>query len=106
MPSTCEGCEGLVELRFCAVVTFWPPMYIGYSRPNSEAILFSASSMALRFSGFEKSTKGSLVNSERWILASAVATAYFLLEGQTSDCTASAEGTTRIWPQEFDRNRL
>src|SRR5580692_2923651 len=75
MPSTCEGCEGLVELRFCAVVTFWPPMYIGYSRPNSEATFFSASSMALRFSGFEKSTKGSLVNSERWILASAVATA-------------------------------
>src|SRR5580700_915438 len=88
-------------MRFAVVMTFWPPMYIGYSRPNSEATFLSASSMALRFSGFEKSTKGSLVNSERWILASAVATAHFLLEGQTSDCTASAEVATRIWPQEF-----
>src|SRR5580693_9418164 len=74
---------------------FSPPMYIGYSRPNSEATFFSASSMALRFSGFEKSTNGSFVNSERWILASAVATAHFLLDRQTTDCTSTVERRTR-----------
>src|ERR1700688_754867 len=89
MPMTCEGCEGLVDVRFSAVITFWPPMYIGYSRPNSEATFFSASSMALRFSGFEKSMNGSLENSETWIFASAVAMADSLLDRQTSNCAGA-----------------
>src|SRR5271155_1571130 len=95
MPSTCDGCEGFVEGRFCVVMTFCPPMYMGYSRPNSEATFFSASSIALRFSGFEKSTKGSLVNSDIWIFASAVAMAGSLLNRQTKNCTAGAEFATR-----------
>src|SRR5208282_1346586 len=95
MPMTCDGCDGLVEVRFSAVMTFWPPMYIGYSRPNSEATFFSASSMALRFSGFEKSMNGSLENSETWIFASAVAMGDLLLNKQTRDCTASTDFATR-----------
>src|SRR5271156_5320500 len=95
MPSPCDGCEGFVEGRFCVVMTFCPAMYMGYSRPNSEATFFSASSMALRFSGFEKSTNGSLVNSETWIFASAVAMADFLLFRQSGNCTARVEFATR-----------
>src|SRR5580692_639785 len=94
MPRTCAGCEGFVEVRFDVVMTFCPPMYMGYSRPNSEATFFNASSMALRFSGFDKSTKGSFVNSVMWIFASAVAMAGFLLDRQTRDCTARAEFAT------------
>src|SRR5580692_1391413 len=75
-------------------MTLWPPMYMGYSRPNSEATFFRASSMALRFSGFEKSMNGSLENSETWIFASAVAMADFLLDRQTRDCTARVEFAT------------
>src|ERR1700722_2709177 len=74
---------------------FSPPMYIGYSRPNSEATFSSASSMALRLSGFEKSTNGSFVNSETWIFASAVAMADSLLDKQTRNCTARVEFATR-----------
>jgi hypothetical protein len=40
--------------------------------------------MAFRFSDFKKSIKGSLVNSETWIFASAVAMAVFLLDRQAA----------------------
>src|ERR1700676_3100555 len=50
-------------------------MYMGYSRPNSEATFSKAASMALLFSGWEKSTNGSFVNSETCNFASAVAMA-------------------------------
>src|SRR6476646_3664503 len=106
-PITCDGCEGLVEVRFSAVITFWPPLYMGYSRPNSEATFFRASSMALRFSGFEESIKGSFVNSETWIFASAVAMAAFLLNKQTSDCTAGTDGLQDGWEiRQGTENRL
>src|SRR6266702_2615055 len=63
-PMTCEGREGFVEWRLSLVVTFWPPSQMGYSWPNSEATFFSASSMRARFSGLEKSMKGSLVKKQ------------------------------------------
>src|SRR6267154_2098523 len=69
----CEGCEGFVDVFFSVVITFWPAMYMGYSRPNSAATLASACSMRLRFSGREKSRNGSFTNSENWGLVSAVA---------------------------------
>src|ERR1700737_679436 len=52
---------------------FPPPIYIGYSRPNSPATFFNAACMAVLFSGFEKSTKGSLVNSDVRTVVSAIA---------------------------------
>src|SRR5882724_9659086 len=52
-------------------------MYIGYSRPNSPATFFNAASIAARFSGFEKSTNGSFVNSVFFNFTSAVAIARF-----------------------------
>src|SRR5436309_1386397 len=81
-PTTSDGREGFVELRLPGVVTFCPPSHIGYSRPNSDFTFFSASSMRLRFSGFEKSINGSLVNSDIGSFCSAVATAGFLLNQQ------------------------
>src|ERR1700676_3853666 len=48
---------------------------MGYSRPNSDATFFSASSIFLRFSAVEKSTNGSFVNSLNPNFASAVAMA-------------------------------
>src|SRR5207253_10928770 len=81
-PTTSDGREGFVELRLPGVVTFCPPSHIGYSRPNSDFTCFSASSMRLRFSGFEKSINGSLVNSDIGSFCSAVATAGFLLNQQ------------------------
>src|SRR5262249_17490275 len=73
IPTTCDGCDGFVDLIFSAVFTSWPLMYIGYSRPNSLATFLSAASIAARFSAFVKSTKGSLVNSVFCSFASAVA---------------------------------
>ena len=61
------------------VMIFLPAIHMGYSRPNSEATFFRASSIFLRLSGFEKSIKGSLVNSGTCSLASAVAIVVFLL---------------------------
>src|SRR5690349_24824038 len=78
-PMTSDGREGFVELRFSGVVTFCPPSHMGYSRPNSDFIFLSASSMRLRFSGLEKSMNGSLVNSEMCSFCSAVATVESLL---------------------------
>ncbi len=79
MPIISIGCEGFVEVRFSAVVTFFPLSHIGYSRPNSAFTFFSASCMRERFSGFVKSINGSLVNSETWTICSAVAMAGSLL---------------------------
>src|SRR5437016_8818010 len=72
---TSNGREGFVEVRFSLVVTFCPLSHMGYSQPNSDFTFFSASSMRERFSGFEKSMNGSLVNSETWTVCSAVAMA-------------------------------
>src|SRR5215469_12388257 len=72
-PITCAGCEGFVDLIFSLLRTSSPPMYIGYSRPNSDATFFSAVSIAALFSGLEKFTNGSLVNSGLCSLTSAVA---------------------------------
>src|SRR5438309_7376966 len=69
----CEGWEGLVEVFFSMVITFCPPMYMGYSRPSSPATFFRASSMRNLFSGREKSMKGSFTNSDTCGLISAVA---------------------------------
>src|SRR5579864_9696187 len=55
-------------------------MYMGYSRPNSAATFFSASSMRLRFSGREKSMNGSFTNSETCGFVSAVAIVSLLSE--------------------------
>src|SRR5215472_6489616 len=81
-PITSDGREGLLELRLLGVITFCPPSHIGYSRPNSAFTFFSASSMRLRFSGFEKSINGSLANSDMCGFCSAVATVGFLLTQQ------------------------
>src|SRR6266849_1051564 len=83
---TWDGREGFVEVRFSDVVTFFPPIHMGYSRPNSEATFFSASSIFWRFSG--------LVKSGKWSLVSAVAMAHFLLDLQTAYCTAFGNGAT------------
>src|SRR5260370_42193091 len=48
-------------------------MYMEYSRPNSAATFFNASSMRLWFSGREKSMNGSFTNSETCGFVSAVA---------------------------------
>src|SRR6266853_5813369 len=72
-PIISKGCEGFVDVRFSVVITFCPLSHIGYSRPNSAFTFFSASSIRVRFSVFEKSIKGSLVNSETWTICSAVA---------------------------------
>ena len=64
MPMISDGREGFVDVRFSVVVTFCPFSHIGYSRPNSAFTFFSASSIRERFSGFVKSIKASLVNSE------------------------------------------
>src|SRR5438477_361052 len=84
---TSDGREGLVEVRLSVVVTFCPLSHIGYSRPNSDFTFLSASPMRERFSGFVKSIKGSLVNSETWTVCSAVAMAGSLLEVQTAHGT-------------------
>src|SRR5260370_41723874 len=81
---TCKGCEGFVEAFFSVVMTFWPAMYIGYSRPSSPATFFSASSIRLRFSGREKSINGSFTNSETIGFVSAVAMLVLLMSGQVS----------------------
>src|SRR5580765_7516123 len=67
---------------------------MGYSRPNSDFTFFRASSMRLRLSGLEKSMNGSFVNSETWTVFSAVAMADFLLDVQTTYCTAFGNGGT------------
>src|SRR5437899_5526520 len=72
LPTTWLGCEGLIEVIFSGVTIFSPAMYNGYSRPNSPATFFRASSIALRFSGMEKLTNGSFENSPRWIFLSTV----------------------------------
>src|SRR5260370_38194697 len=81
---TCKGCEGFVEAFFPVVMTFCPPMYMGYSRPSSPATFFSASSIRLRFSGREKSINGSFTNSETIGFVSAVAMLVLLMSGQVS----------------------
>src|SRR5215471_9762401 len=48
-------------------------MYMGYSRPNSAATVFSAASIAALFSGLEKSTNGSFEKSGFASFTSAVA---------------------------------
>src|SRR5580704_15541424 len=92
----CEGCDGFTDVIFAVVTTFWPPMYIGYSLPNSAATFFSAASMAERFSGLEKSMNGSLVNSETWIFVSAVAMASLLVASQTTYSTSPLTDATRL----------
>src|SRR5712671_6276808 len=80
----CEGWEGLVDVFFSVVITFCPPMYIGYSRPSSAATFFRASSMRDLFSAREKSMNGSFRNSDTWCLVSAVA-----MVTSPSQCLAS-----------------
>src|SRR5215472_2551851 len=107
-PITSDGREGLVELRLLGVVTFRPPRHIGYSRPNSDFTFFSASSMRLRFSGFEKSINGSLANSEMCGFCSAVATVGFLLNQQQAivqpfETSSQADGRPRFSESEYRR---
>ncbi len=66
MPTSREEHDGSIERIFCAAVTFWPPMYAGYSRPSSEPTFASAASIAARTFGFEKSLNGSLTNGGSW----------------------------------------
>src|ERR1700741_663194 len=61
------GFEGFAEVILSVVMRFWPAITSGYSRPNMDFTWRSASSIALRFSGFEKSVNGSFTNSPRSI---------------------------------------
>src|ERR1700758_141514 len=61
------GFEGFAEVILSVVMRFWPAITSGYSRPNMDFTWRSASSIALRFSGFEKSVNGSFTNSSRSI---------------------------------------
>src|SRR5438477_13011569 len=93
---TSDGREGLVEVRLSVVVTFCPLSHIGYSRPNSDFTFLSASPMRERFSGFVKSIKGSLVNSETWTVCSAVAMAGSLLE-EIGRASCREREQTAVW---------
>src|SRR5271165_5775410 len=86
---TCEGCEGLVDIIFAVVKTFSPPMYMGYSRPNSAATFLSAADMAAWFSGREKSTNGSFAKSPTRRVVSAVAISFSSLLHSTSRWSSS-----------------
>src|SRR6266403_885035 len=97
----CEGWEGLVDVFFSVVITFCPPMYIGYSRPSSAATFFRASSMRVLFSAREKSMKGSFRNSDTCGLVSAVA-----MITSPSQCLPSILLRGSGTRQDEDRNAL
>src|SRR5271157_6379125 len=61
-PITSEGREGFVDFLFPVVITFFPPIHMGYSRPNSPFTFASACSIFFRFAAVEKSINGSFVN--------------------------------------------
>src|ERR1700723_3236396 len=71
IPITCSGADGFSDLVFSAVYTRSPPMVSGYSRPNAAFTCASASSMALRLAGTEKSMNASFANSPRFIFTAA-----------------------------------
>src|ERR1700719_767893 len=62
------GFDGFADVILSVVMRFCPAITSGYSRPNMDFTWRSASSIALRFSGFEKSVNGSFTNSPRSIL--------------------------------------
>src|SRR5580700_2410484 len=71
-PITSFGFEGFVDLILSVVTRFCPAITSGYSRPNMDFTWRSASSIALRFSGLEKSVNGSFTNSPReWMRSAA-----------------------------------
>src|ERR1700720_1897558 len=65
------GFEGFADVILSVVMRFCPAITSGYSRPNMDFTWRNPSSIALRFSGFEKSVNGSFTNSPRSIFVAA-----------------------------------